>query len=95
MNGRMDPPPLASFPILKSRNIEEIRQALTRSYDARRLNLPHDTEEFEFRANHWQSQNIALSYISFGAPIELELPTANFFRQAFVRGGAEIRFDRI
>jgi hypothetical protein len=65
-----------------------------RSYGARRFDLPHRAERFEFRANHWQSQNIALSYLS-GFPFELEFPSANFFRQAFVRGGAEIKFDRI
>jgi len=86
--------PLDSFPIIRSRNIEEIRQAFIQSYDARRLNLPRDAEGFEFRANHWQSQNIALTYLS-GAPFELEFPSANFFRQAFVRGGADIRFDGI
>ena len=86
--------PLDSFPILRSRNIEEVREALMRSYGARRFDLPHRAEGFEFRANHWQSQNIALSYLS-GIPFELEFPSANYFRQAFVRGGAEIRFDRI
>ncbi len=95
MNGEIDPQPLASFPILRSRNIEEIRQTLIQSYGARRLDLPHRAEEFEFRADYWQSQNIGLSYSSFGAPLQLEFPTANFFRQAFVRGGAKLRFDRI
>jgi len=37
---------------------------------------------------------MALSYIS-GAAFELEFPSADFFRQAFVGGGAEIRFGRI
>ena len=54
-----------------------IRQALIKSYDARRLHLYRDASGFEFRANYWQSQNIALSYIS-GMPFELEFPTANF-----------------
>jgi AraC-like DNA-binding protein len=64
-----------------------------RSYGARRLNLPR-ADAFEFRANYWQSQNIALSYLS-GTPFQLEFPTANFFRQAFIQGGAAIRFDGI
>ncbi len=86
--------PLDAFPVIRSRNIEEVRLAIIRSYDARHLNLLCDSEEFEFRANHWQSQNIGLSYLS-GAPFQLEFPTANFFRQAFVRGGAEIKFGGI
>ena len=84
--------PLDSFPVIRSRNLDEIRQAFIRSYDARLLNLPRQGSEF--RLNHWQSENVALLYFS-GAPFELEFPTKNFFRQAFVRGGADIRFDGI
>jgi AraC-like DNA-binding protein len=86
--------PLDSFSIIRSQNVEEFREAVMRSYGARRFNLPHRAAGFEFRANRWQSQNIALSYLS-GASFELEFPSANFFRQAFVRGGAKIIFDRI
>lgn len=86
--------PLDSFPVIRSRNIEEIRQAFIRSYGARRLDLPHRAECFEFRLNHWQSENIGLLYVS-GAPFQLEFPTANSFRQAFIRGGAAIRWDGI
>lgn len=85
--------PLDSFPILRSGNLEEIRQALIQSYNARRLNFPHRAEMFEFYANHWQSQNLGLSYLT-GVPFQLEFPTADFFRQAFILGGADIRFDR-
>jgi hypothetical protein len=84
--------PLDSFPILRSGNLEEIRQALFQSYSARRLNFPHSAQMFEFYANHWQSQNLGLSYLT-GVPFQLEFPTADFFRQAFILGGADIRFD--
>jgi AraC-like DNA-binding protein len=57
--------------------------------------VPRSAEGLEFRLNHWQSKNIELSYIGFGASLQLEFPTANFFRQAFVRGGANISFDQI
>ena len=86
--------PLDAFPVVRSRNIEEIRQAIIGSYGARRLKLPH-TDGFEFRANFWQSQNTGLSHVSFEAPLQLEFASANFFRQAFVWGGAEIRFEGI
>ncbi len=86
--------PLDSFPVIRSRNIDEIRQAFIRSYDARRLNLPRQARSVEFRLNHWQSENVALLYLT-GAAFELEFPTTNFFRQALVRGGAEIKFDGI
>lgn len=86
--------PLDSFPIVRSRNIEEIRQAFIGSYGAQRLNLPRHADDFEFRLNHWQSENIGVTYVS-GPPLELQFPTANFFRQAFVRGAADIKLGRV
>jgi AraC-like DNA-binding protein len=85
--------PLDSFPILRSGNLEEIRQGLIKSYKPRRLNFPHRAEMFELYANHWQSQSLGLSYVT-GVPFQLEFPTEDFFRQAFILGGADIRFDR-
>ena len=85
--------PLDSFPILRSGNLEEIRQGLIKSYKPRRLNFPHRAEMFELYANHWQSQSLGLSYLT-GVPFQLEFPTADFFWQAFILGGADIRFDR-
>ena len=87
--------PLDLFPIIRARNIEEVREALIRSYGARRLHLPRLAEDLDVRANHWQSRSIELSYWSFEGPVQLEFPSANFFRQAFIRGGAHIRFGRI
>jgi len=86
--------PLDSFPIIRSRNIEEIRQAFIRSYGARRLNLPRHAKDFEFRINHWSSENVGLLYLS-GGPIELEFPTGTFFRQAFVQGQGAIKLGRV
>ena len=85
--------PLDSFPILRSRSIEEIREALVRSYSARRFDFPNRAERIELRANQWQSRNIALSHLS-GMAFQLEFPSADFFRQAFIRGGAAIRIGR-
>jgi len=95
MGNELGPKPLDSFPIIRSRDSEEVREALIRSYDARRLYFPHSVAGFEFRANHWQSQNIGLSYLSFGGSVQLDFPSANFFRQAFLSGGGDIRFGRI
>lgn len=86
--------PLDTFPILRSRNSEEIRHVLVRSYGARRIDLAERAAEYDFRVNYWQSQSIALSYLS-GMSFRLEFPSADFFRQAFVRGCAGTRFDGI
>jgi hypothetical protein len=95
MNNEIGRPRLLdSFPILRSRNTEEIRQALIRAYGARYLDLLSGAGGSDFRTNQWQSQNIAQSYCSFGMPLQLEFPSADFFRLAFVRGGADIRLGR-
>ena len=87
--------PLDSFPIIRSRNAEEVREAVFRSYGAR-ISLPRRAEDFEVRANHWQSQNLGLSYCNFGVPVKLEFPAASFFRQQIcLRGSADISFGRI
>ena len=86
--------PLNSFPIIRSRNIEEVREAVIRSYGAR-FNLPRRAEDLDVRANHWQSQNIGLSYCNFGALVQLEFPAASFFRQQIcLRGSAGVRFGQ-
>ena len=87
--------PLNSFPIIRSRNAEEVREAVFRSYGAR-INLPRRAEDLEVRANHWQSQNLGLSYCNFGIPVELKFPAASFFRQQIcLRGSAVVRFGQI
>ena len=89
------PKPLNSFPIIRLRNIEEIREALFR-FNGARLNLPRRAEDFDVKVNYWHSQNIGLSYWISGGPVQLEAPDTNFFRQQiFLRGGADIRFGRI
>ena len=91
----MGPKPLDLFPIIRSRDIEEIRETLFR-FNGARLNLPRRTADFDFKVNYWHSQNIGLSYWISGGPVQLEAPDTNFFRQQiFVRGGADIRFGRI
>jgi AraC-like DNA-binding protein len=96
MSCETDPRPLDSFAIIRSRNIGEVREAVIRNYGAR-LHLPLRAEGLDVRVNTWRSQNIGLTYSSYGrAPAQLEFPAANFFRQYIcLQGSAEIRFSRI
>jgi AraC-like DNA-binding protein len=88
--------PLASFPAIRSSSIEEVREAVVRCYGARRFDVAHNVESFDVSANHWQSQNIGLSYCSYGAPVQLEFPEANFFRQQIcLRSGSALRIGQI
>jgi hypothetical protein len=55
MNNEIGRPRLLdSFPIFRSRNTEEIRQALIRAYGARYLDLLSGAGGSDFRANQWQ-----------------------------------------
>ena len=72
--------PLDSFAIIRSRNPEEVRQALLRFYGARRFDLASGRQLIA-RANHWQSKSVGVSYCSYGAQVQLEFPGANCFRQ--------------
>ena len=88
--------PLDSFPIIRSRNIEEVRQAVIGSYGARRFDWPRHAEGFDVRANHWQSQNVGLSYCGYGGPVQLDFPAASFFRQQIsIAGSSGLRIGRI
>jgi len=70
--------PLDSFPIIRSRNVEEVREAIIGSYGALRLDLPRQAEGFDVRANHWQSRNVGLSYCGYGASVERDFPLQIF-----------------
>jgi AraC-like DNA-binding protein len=96
MKNKMVSSPLDSFPIIRSQNVEEVREAVVRSYGGRRFDVPKNVAGFDVRANHWQSRYIGLSYCSYGAPVQLEFPAANFFRQQIcLRGSGDLRIGRI
>jgi len=97
MNNDKGSRPLDSFPVIRSRDPEKIREAMKRSFGARSFDSPHRAKNMDVRANHWQSRNISLSYwCNCGAPIRVGFPTGSFFRQFICfRGGAEIRVGGI
>lgn len=93
MNDDMGSRPLDAFPVIRSHDPEEIRDAVKRAYGARNFDCPLRGEGLDVRANHWRSRNISVSYwCNDGAPVEIGFPASSLFRQ-FVcfRGGAAIR----
>jgi AraC-like DNA-binding protein len=88
--------PLDSFPIIRSRDVEEVREAVIDSYGALRLDLPRHAEGFDVRANQWQSQSVGLSYCGYGTPVELTFPAASFFRQQIcLSGNSGLKVGRV
>ena len=86
--------PLDRFPAVRSRDPDEVEDALIRTYGARRLSLPLRNRPLNVHANHWQSPSIGLSYCNYGGNAQVEFPAADFYRlQLPFRGGAEVRID--
>jgi AraC-like DNA-binding protein len=86
--------PLDSFPAVHSSDPAEIEHALVGVFGARRLSLPGRNADLAVRANHWQSDNISLSYCSYGGNADVEFPEAGFYRQLFsLRGDLAIKID--
>lgn len=79
--------PLDSFPAIRSRDPLRVESAVIETYGAQKFALRQKTVRFDVRANHWQSQNIALSYCNYGAPVQVTFPGADFYRQQFCLSG--------
>ena len=64
------PRPLDSFPILRSRNIEEVREALFR-FNGSRLKLPRRAADFDFKVNYWPSRKYWAVILDFRRPVSI------------------------
>ena len=79
--------PLDNFPVIRSRNIEEICEAIGRFYARPLLPTAPGGTEVDATINNCRLQDIALSYACYGAPLTLEYPSTSLFVQLFpVRG---------
>lgn len=82
--------PLDRFPAIRSKSPDEVEAGVIQTYGARRFSLAKDGGALEVRANHWQSQNVALSFCSYGARVQVDFPGADFFRQQFCLTGSAV-----
>ena len=79
--------PLDNFPVIRSRNIEEICEAIGRFYARPLLPTTPGGSEVNATINNCRLQDIALAYACYGAPLTLEYPSTSLFVQLFpVRG---------
>lgn len=85
------PKPLDNFPLIRSRNVDEVCEAIGRVY-ARPVLLPsRGAEGFDTTFNNCRLRNVGLAYGSYGAAVDLEFPPAAFFSLLFpIRGCGEI-----
>ena len=87
----MDPPhPLDNFPLLRSKDVEEVRDCLERVYGKRVLIPQRGVEGFNAIINACHLRNTGLLYGTFGAALSFEFPPIDFFCQLFpLRGTRE------
>lgn len=83
--------PLDNFPFVRTRKIEDAREALARIYTNPRLELARGATELNSSINTYQLRHIGLCYSTFGAAVDLEFPASGCFAQLFpIRGQGEV-----
>jgi AraC-like protein len=87
----VDPPhPLDNFPLLRSKDVEEVRDCVARVYGKRVLIPQRHIEGFNAIINACHLRNTGLLYGTFGAALSFEFPPIDFFCQLFpLRGTGE------
>jgi AraC-binding-like domain len=84
------PRPLDNFPLLRSRDVDEVRAFIKREYGHGALVPVRRGESFDAIINGCQLQNIGLRFGSFGASLRFEFPPLDHFCQLFpLRGAGE------
>jgi len=83
--------PLDNFPLVRSRDIEEVREAIARIYAKPALVPAPGVKALDATINNCRLQDIDLTYGAFGAAIEIEFPATGFFCQLFpIRGKGDV-----
>ncbi len=87
--------PLDRFPVLRTRSIEEMRDALERIC-AKPVLVPEDrARKLNVAFNHYQLRHVGVSFIKYGSAVRVDFPHTGYAVQMFpVRGNGEILNDR-
>lgn len=82
---------LQKFPVVSTRNPEEMAHTLRTVYGAARFDLL-TKERFEARANFVQLPTVSLGFCAYGSEVEVDFPEADYARQQIsLRGTALTR----
>lgn len=83
--------PLGNFPLIRSRNVEEVREAIGRIYSKPALMPMRGTRTLNAAVNNCPLQYIGLTYSTYGAAVGLEYPATGIFSQVVpIRGSGQI-----
>jgi hypothetical protein len=84
--------PLDNFPLIRSRDIEEVCDAIGRIFARPAFAPLRGVDKVDATVNNCRLQHVSLAYGAYGADLELEYPETDLFVQFFpLRGKAEIR----
>ena len=87
--------PLDNFPLVRSRDIEEVREALARVYARPDLVPARGVGSLNATINNCRLRTIELAYSTFGAAVEIEFPASGLFCQLFpIHGNGDIVIGR-
>jgi hypothetical protein len=87
---------LDGFPLVRTRNAEEMCDALGRVYAKPTLVPDRHTKKVDVVVNRYQAQNLAIAYTKHGTDITAVYPENTFTLQAFpVRGRGVMTINRI
>jgi hypothetical protein len=85
------PKPLDNYPVIRSRNIEELRDAFGRVYAKPDLLPGSDVAMLDATLNNCRLRHIHLAYVSYGSRVRFTFPASGMVSQLVpLRGSGEI-----
>ncbi|HVZ54949.1 MAG TPA: AraC family transcriptional regulator [Pseudolabrys sp.] len=83
--------PLDNFPLVRSRHVDEVREALARVYARPTLTIANGYKTIDAVMNDCRLQHVALAFGSYGTAVEVQYPATERFMMVLPScGGAEL-----
>jgi AraC-binding-like domain len=79
--------PLDRFPVIRTRDVEELRAKLAQIYTNPALAPEGRSRTFDIAFNNYQIRHIGISFIKYGSAVRLELPHTDYISQIFPLNG--------
>jgi AraC-binding-like domain len=83
--------PLDNFPLIRTRNTEELQEAMAKIYARPHLELRDPVKSLNATINNCPLQHVRLSYFTYGTAMRLGFSEAGYYSQLFpIRGSGEV-----
>ncbi len=87
--------PLENFPLIRTRNNEDLREAIARLYVEPTMELHGRVKTLDATINNCQLPQVGLSYLTYGAAVRLNYPEAKYHLQLFpIRGKGQVVINK-